>query len=189
MLVTFLLSLILLNSCGIYSILFKRLMIMHKNKIQHSFDRAANSYDKHCHAQKSAGLKLTHLLKSHHSQAEHLLDLGCGTGTTTQFLADQYQYLDFHAIDISQGLLNKAHERLDKSGIQFHNMDFDHLTAFNTNFDIIYSNMALQWSTNLFFFNKYYLLLHENGTLAFSIPYWNIYRITSALCHESFQRY
>lgn len=144
---------------------------MNKNKIQHSFDRAANSYDQHCHAQKSAGIKLTHLLKSHHSQAENLLDLGCGTGMNTQFLAEQYQHRAFHAIDISNGLLNIASQRLNKLNINIHNMDFDQLTAFDTNFDIIYSNMALQWSTHLFsLLTNTHSLLHENGTLAFSIP-------------------
>ena len=73
----------------------------YKNKIQHSFNRAASSYDDHCHAQQRAGSKLIQLIKPLHAQAERVLDLGCGTGMTTQQLASQYDYQDFHAIDIS----------------------------------------------------------------------------------------
>jgi len=142
---------------------------MIKNKIQQAFNRAADTYDENCHAQQQTGIKLIHLLKPLHTQANRLLDLGCGTGMTTQILASQYDSADFHAVDIATELLKKAKYRLPHAKI--HEMDFDSLSGFDSRFDIIYSNMALQWSTDLLsLLTNTHSLLHDNGSLAFSIP-------------------
>src|SRR5437868_14040525 len=101
----------LLNLCSIYCNLW--CMMMLKNNIPHACDRAANSYDEHSHAQKSAGVKLIQLLKTHQPQAKYILDLGCGTIMTTELLAAQYHYQHFHALDIAEKLLAKATARLN----------------------------------------------------------------------------
>lgn len=141
------------------------------NTIQQTFDKAADSYDAHCHAQQQAGIKLAHMLKSLQPTAKQILDLGCGTGITTEFLASQYSYNGFHALDIAPALLSKAHARLRSFDIKTYTMDFDHLSLPHHAFDIIYSNMALQWSKNLpVLFANAQSLLAENGKLAFSLP-------------------
>jgi malonyl-CoA O-methyltransferase len=144
---------------------------MIKNKIQQAFDRAAHSYDKHSDVQQQAGIKLTHLLKSLRPQAKHLLDMGCGTGMTTAYLASQYQYEDFHAIDIAPSLLAKAHQRLANLAIHVYEKNFDELAGQAASLDIIYSNMAVQWSRNLSaLLQTTHTLLKDEGLIALSIP-------------------
>ncbi len=141
-----------------------------QNKIQQSFNRAANTYDDSAHAQKHAGFHLASLLKASQRHANHLLDIGCGTGFMTEHVASQYQYHSFHAIDIASALLNKAKVQT-QSSIQFYQMDFDALSDTSSHYDVIYSNMALQWSRDLpALLNTIYKLLQRNGTLSFSLP-------------------
>lgn len=146
-----------------------------KHKIQQSFNRAADSYDESCHAQLRAGIKLAHMIKSCHAQAGRIIDLGCGTGLTTQIMASQYCYRDFHAIDISTLLLMKAYQRLNKLNIHVHEMDFENITIdflkLDAGFDIVYSNMALHWSSDIFStLVKLHKIINTNGSLAFSLP-------------------
>lgn len=153
------------------------------NKVQNAFDRAADTYDQHCHAQQQAGNKLTQLVKLHHAHADRLIDFGCGTGVNTYQLAAQFDYQDFHAIDISSALLQKAEQHIKKSRIHFYQMDFDHLPDDCLAFDIIYSNMALQWSVNLpALLNKTHALLKTQGTLGFSIPLAGTFREFQSHC-------
>ena len=153
------------------------------NKIQHAFDRAAKTYDDHSHPQQHAGRKLAQLIKVHHPYANRLIDLGCGTGITTEFLAGFYQYQDFHAIDISTALLTKAQQRSATSSIDFYQMNFDHLPAMDFSFDIIYSNMALQWSENLpALLQKMKNFLQDQGTFGFSIPMAGTFRELKSYC-------
>lgn len=140
------------------------------NKIQHHFNRASLSYDDHCQLQKVTGSRLIHLCNNHQPQAESILDLGCGTGITTEQLAKSYRYKKFHAIDISTSLLMRAKERLEPYHINVYEKDFDELTSINY-FNLIFSNMALHWSLNV---NKTLRhirhLLSAEGHIAFSIP-------------------
>lgn len=141
------------------------------NKIQQAFNRAAETYDQHCEIQRHAGMKLTTILKPQHPRAKNLLDLGCGTGLNTQFLASQFEYQHFHAIDLSSALLAKAKTRLNKLNIKTAEMNFDHLCGLNPSFDIIYSNMSLQWSADIYScLNKLRSFLEEDAVLAFSLP-------------------
>lgn len=149
-----------------------------KYKIQRSFNRAADSYDDHCHAQLRAGIKLTHLIKSCQPHAERIIDLGCGTGITTQIIASQYCFQEFHAIDISTSLLMKAHDRLNPLKINVYELDFEKITNNNLlPFDIVYSNMALQWSSDISnTLSTVRRLLTNHGMLAFTLPLSGTFR-------------
>jgi len=141
------------------------------NKIKYHFNRAAHSYDEHSQLQKSTGKKLINLCKNFSPSVAGILDLGCGTGFTTEQIAKSYIYQKFHAIDIANLLLMKAKKRLRPYKISIYEKDFDTFHNSNENFDLIFSNMALQWSTNLQnTLYSLYDLLSVNGCLAFSIP-------------------
>lgn len=138
--------------------------------INNYFNRAAHSYDNYCQLQNQVGCELIRFIKMQQPQAQRIIDLGCGTGITTERLASEYHYSDFHAIDIASSLVMRAAERLKSRAITVYTMDFDKLNV-TLLFDIVFSNMVLHWSTQLaetLKIIKHYL--SENGTLAFSIP-------------------
>lgn len=157
------------------------------HKIQQAFDRAANSYDEHSLIQQQTGMTLTRLLQNQQPRADSLLDLGCGTGITTQFLASHYQYQTFHAIDIAPRLLTKANLRLKSLGIHVYALDFDQLPDTLTSFDIVFSNMALQWSNHLAAtLQRLQDFLQDKGTLAFSLPLSGTLHELQSHCETNF---
>lgn len=139
--------------------------------VRQVFNRAHHTYDSHANLQNKVGNKLIKLLKP--SLLTHpvtIIDLGCGTGHITQQLASQLHYQEFYAIDIAEQLLNIANDKLKPLGIHTQQFDFHHSFKFNY-FHLVFSNMALQWSTN--FYQALIATtqsLHQHGILAFSLP-------------------
>ena len=135
-----------------------------------SFNRAANSYDTHCDLQQKVGDRLIAKLQKYCSQANSILDVGCGTGLITQKLIATYQSPSFHALDIAEALLAKAKIRLPNH-TTFHTANFDCLDAFLEPVDVIFSNMSLHWSANLNATIKSLTTsLNSQGYIAFSMP-------------------
>lgn len=141
------------------------------NNIKNAFNKAKNSYDANCHLQKRVGLNLIGLIKQNCNQASRILDLGCGTGIVTEQLALKVPYQDFFAIDIADRLLVIAKRRLHNLGIKTHETDFDHLPYKAKTFSLVFSNMALHWSTNLVStLANIHSLIKKDGIFACSIP-------------------
>lgn len=145
------------------------------NSIQHSFDRAMNTYDKHCQLQMHTSEKLIEMIKFHDFNFKSIIDLGCGTGKTTEKLASLYLNKNLHAIDLSSGCLDKAKKRLSNYNIKIYEENFD-LISSAEKFDLAFSNMALHWSDNLqHCFSNIYHLLDKEGYFIFSIPTMNTF--------------
>lgn len=141
------------------------------NMIKKAFNRAAKSYNDHCQLQQTIGEHLLRLLPPAHSDAPRMIDLGCGTGLITEKLASTYCYSEFHALDFAESLLQKARERLSQHEIILHHADFNCLPESDLPFDIIFSNMALHWSVDMFATLKSLIAsLSDQGVIAFSIP-------------------
>lgn len=140
--------------------------------IQHAFNKAANSYDDNCLVQQQVGKKLIQLAKSYlETTPSNLIDLGCGTGIITEELAAQFDFQTFHAIDIATKLLKLASDRLKHTGVQVYPTNFDELPSIHSSFDLIFSNMALHWSTNIALtFKSLIALMNPHSLFAFSIP-------------------
>ncbi|RDI42426.1 methyltransferase domain-containing protein [Aquicella lusitana] len=146
-------------------------MMDKKAHLKKLFNKASHSYDEQCQPQQYIGSKLLRLLMLSSPSSQRIMDLGCGTGLVTAELARTFTYQDFHAIDISNESLCLAAKRLHCLGIKTYEADFDRLSAYGTPFDIIFSNMALHWSTCFIStLSRLSTLLSPHGTLAFSIP-------------------
>ncbi len=143
-----------------------------KNKIKVSFNRAAATYDYYAQLQWQQSLALvTQVEKFMGSNCNKIIDLGCGTGNSTLALHKNFTYNSLYAIDIANALLKKAKQKLIHRDLYFIESDFDDLPGKISNIDLIFSNMALQWSLDLnmtlaLLANK----LSKQGVLAFSLP-------------------
>lgn len=141
------------------------------HQIKKFFNQAKHTYDDHCQLQLDIGHTLINTIKNISSSYAATIDLGCGTGLVTEKLAKTISYQHLHAIDIANELLTKAHQRMTALNVTLYEADFNHLNINDLQFDLAFSNMALQWSADL---NQTLLAIANcvktNGTLAFSIP-------------------
>jgi malonyl-CoA O-methyltransferase len=142
-----------------------------KVKIARSFSRAASSYDSAAYFQRDMGLELLSMLPKTLNKGEndYCLDLGCGTGFFYQHLISQYKDINYIGVDMAEGMLNFFQQTLNDD---FSNVDVnadlsaeasnsrrlndflictdaENISMKNETIDIIFSNMAVQWSENL----------------------------------------
>lgn len=141
------------------------------NNIINNFNRAAIYYDQWSNIQKYAGQCLINFLTQNQLNHSHGVDLGCGTGWTTQILSTQINFHTLYGIDVSEASLLLAQKKMSKNNIQFYCMNFNCLIFPHHYFNLMFSNLSLHWSNN---FEKTiaYLFdyLKKDGILAFSIP-------------------
>lgn len=139
--------------------------------ISRCFNKAAATYDQHAHIQHTVGKTLLTLLAAYQVNTKRTIDIGCGTGLTTQQLASAFDYELFHAIDIAEQLLFHAKKRLAPFSVHVYEQDFHHLDCLPVHFDLAFSNMALQWARPLArALAHIYGRLAPKGTLAMSLP-------------------
>jgi trans-aconitate 2-methyltransferase len=108
------------------------------------------------------------LARIRHLDPKRIVDLGCGTGSLTEVLADLWPDADITGIDRSAEMLAHA-DALARPNLHFLQRD---IAAFNPEGeDLILSNAALHWIPN-----HDALVLHlakslpAGGTLAFQVP-------------------
>lgn len=149
-------------------------------RIQLAFNRAAIHYDQVTPVQKKIGEKLINGLPP--KLFHHVIDLGCGTGFTTQRLASQIKFSKFEAIDMSEFMIMQANKHHSFSDIQFKTGSFGALSA--NYYDLVFSNMALHWSicfsTTL---QHIHQALKLGGLVAFSIPLSRTFEEIASYCN------
>ena len=76
-------------------------------------------------------------------QFDSILEIGCGTGKNTSFLTRIGQSV--RAVDFSQGMILKAHEKVLAENIRFSLMDITQTWKFeNESFDLIVCSLVLE---------------------------------------------
>lgn len=100
-----------------------------------------------------------------------VVDLGCGTGEQTAILAEKFQSAEFTGIDSSPEMLEKS-KVLEHERLHFRMATTEEILDANENWDLIFSNAALQWSDNHeVLFPKLISKLKTGGQLAVQMPY------------------
>ncbi len=95
------------------------------------------------------------------------VDLGCGTGKLTRQLADRLPNSDVTGLDSSPQMLDKA-ASFARGGLVFQVGDLSALTG---DWDLIFSNAALQWSENhAKLIPQLFARLNPGGQIAVQVP-------------------
>lgn len=114
-------------------------------RVAHAFSRAAPHYDTLATAQRQIGETLWQSLPA---SAANVLDLGCGTGYWTQCLGEQYPHAQITGLDIAPGMLEQARQR-HGDNIYWQQGDAAALPFSERSFDLIFSNLAVQWCRDI----------------------------------------
>ncbi|MDN4013656.1 methyltransferase domain-containing protein [Chryseobacterium gambrini] len=99
------------------------------------------------------------------------IDLGCGTGEQTAILAEKFPEAVFIGIDSSAEMLEQS-KSLENERLHFRQATTEEILESEENWDLIFSNAALQWSDNHHkLFPELISKLNCNGQLAIQMPY------------------
>ncbi|WP_372881529.1 malonyl-ACP O-methyltransferase BioC [Psychromonas sp.] len=117
-----------------------------KAAVAQSFSKAAAHYDQFAQLQRDIGDKLFASLNK--KQTANCLDLGCGTGYFSEKLLTQHNIDSLICFDLSAGMLAflQNNRNLPVNCVQG---DMDCLPFSDNQFSCIFSNLAMQWSSDL----------------------------------------
>ncbi len=116
-------------------------------RIRRSFSRAAATYDQAAALQRMVGETLLESLAYLKQAPRRVLDLGCGTGHFTRELRRRFPRALVVGLDLAEGMLAVAHRRRGWLR-RFALIQGDaHRLPFAAGvFDLVFSNLLLQWS-------------------------------------------
>jgi len=118
-----------------------------KQLIAQSFSRAASSYDRVARLQRETGRELFEQIPPDIAP-RRILDLGCGTGYFSRLLQQRFPDAEIVALDLAEGMVRYARENL-KDSCQLLCGDAESLPLADNSFDLVYSNLVLQWCEDL----------------------------------------
>lgn len=135
-----------------------------------SFELAAAGYDQAAVLQKEVGQRLLERLDLMKMQPSRVLDLGAGTGQCLPGLFERYAKAEVVALDIAFPMLGHAR----KKGRWLRRprcvcADAEKLPFTDNSFDLVFSNLMLQWCVDLqSTFQELQRILRPGGLLLFS---------------------
>lgn len=145
-----------------------------KNAVRMSFDRAASSYDHHAVLQREIESRLLERIEFRRYEPATILDLGCGTGSASRALAGQFPQAAILALDWAPAMLAKTGlaagaEHQSAGGINRLCADMHSLPLAARSTDLIFSNLALQWSYDLAaVFGEFRRIMRADAMLVFT---------------------
>ncbi len=121
-----------------------------RRQVRRHFDASAERYDEVAVLQREVADRLLERLGPLRVDPVRILDLGCGTGYATRELVRRYRRAQVHAVDLAPGMVARARKRgtwLRRPRVVC--ADLHALPYADDRFDIVFSNLALQWSHDL----------------------------------------
>jgi len=124
--------------------------IFDQQRIRKAFDNAAESYDQAAVLQKEVCKRLLEKLDAVCLSPEWILDAGTGTGEAVKPLQKKYKKSEIVLLDLSESMLKKS----VKQGVLFrkpHQVcgNIESLPFADQSFDLLFSNLAMQWCNDL----------------------------------------
>lgn len=134
-----------------------------KQAVARAFGRAAGGYDAHAALQRLSGDAL--LARAPAQSGLQLLDAGCGTGWYSRLWRERGKQVT--ALDLSVQMLQQAR---DNAAAQHYLVgDIDALPLAENSTDVVWSNLAVQWSDDLpGALGQFRRVLRPGGVLLFS---------------------
>lgn len=141
-----------------------------KDKIKSAFSQSAKTYDTYADIQKGSAEKLASSLSG--ISPRSVLEIGCATGHYTSMLAQRYPEASIVSLDFADAMVDVARSKFTgRSNVRFVCADAEALLQeLNEEFDLITSNVTLQWFEDIKrSLNEIKRLLSPNGIFAGSI--------------------
>lgn len=139
-----------------------------RKAVRRSFERAASSYDVHAVLEREVESRLLERVEYFRQQPDCVLDLGCGTGSASRALGTQFADARIIALDWSPAMLaiSSMSEGVNMSKIC---ADMHAIPLAAASVDLVFSNLALQWSIDLpAVFKEFRRVMKPGGMLMFT---------------------
>jgi trans-aconitate 2-methyltransferase len=99
----------------------------------------------------------------------HIVDLGCGPGNSTAMLAQRWPAAQILGLDTSAEMLESA--RATEAQAQFDHIDITAWAAQSGEWNVVFSNAALQWvPDHQALFSRLMQRIRQGGALAVQVP-------------------
>lgn len=130
--------------------------------IQSAYNEWSGTYDSDENLTRDLDRRVTMELLGN-LQFDSILEIGCGTGKNTVFLAQIASVV--YAVDFSQGMIDKAREKVQAENVHFSLMDITQRWDFEAqSFDLVVCNLVLEHVEDLpFVFSEAARVLQPNG--------------------------
>lgn len=116
--------------------------MINKDKLKRRFSRQATNYDQYANVQKFMGNKLIAMMNG--KPVLNILEVGSGTGYVTYLLRKAFPNAQIMAVDIAEGMIKVARERIHDDSVTFICGDIESINL-DGKFDLIISNATFQW--------------------------------------------
>lgn len=125
-----------------------------KQQMRAAFEQSADHYDAVAILQREVADRLLERLDLLKMNPATILDLGSGTGYCSEKLAAHYPAARITALDLATAMINKTRQRFSKWSRfrrrhQFVCGDAEALPFADNSFEMIFSNLTLQWGNDL----------------------------------------
>jgi len=146
-------------------------------KIRHSFERAAQHYDRVAVLQQEINARMLERLSYIQLQSHTILDMGCGTGYALSPLQHIYPHARFIGLDLAFTMLQQLQSRhpiawwkwWQQRKRKLVQADMHQLPFADESFELVWSNLALQWSNDpAYAFQEVQRVLKIGGLFMFS---------------------
>lgn len=139
-----------------------------KNAIRQAFDRAAPGYDGHAVLEREIESRLLERVGFLRVDPGLVVDIGCGTGSASKALATRFAEARVIALDWSCAMLHQA-GNTDGEKLWLLCTDMHSLPLAARSADLIFSNLALQWSSDLpAVFHEFRRIMKPEAMLVFT---------------------
>ncbi len=145
-----------------------------KRDIRAAFEASADRYDAVAVVQREVGSRLLERLDVLKMVPTSILDLGSGTGQCTRALSQRYPEARIVAIDLAEAMVSHTRRRFSwwqrrRKKHAFVSGDAENLPFADNSFDMLFSNLTVQWCNDLEqTFREFRRVLKPGGVLFYT---------------------